>query len=381
MHSLILMSDTGGGHRALSRAIAAGLDETSQGSDQSSLLDPFMTAGERLPGMIMRQYGPLIRRFPGLYGVIYHFLDVPGRYATIARTLGRSVVQKIVDAAIREQSDVLIIAHPLAVESAMLAIEDIRKKTGRTLPSIAMVTELVSIHWSWIDKRITRYFAATEEIQRGLVHRGVDASRITLTGLPVGPAFGRITESQAETRRRLRLNERRTTALVLAGGEGGGPVEHLVPRLSKALPDLQIMVVCGRNTRLKSNLESYGLPPTTQIYGFADNMAELMHASDFVLTKGGPQTLSEALAAARPVVVTDLLPGQEQGNGAYIVRHGAGYLALTQPEILAAARRLFDDPSERARLSKNAHEIGHRAAAARVANEVRINIAAANHVS
>jgi len=218
---------------------------------------------------------------------------------------------------------------------------------------------------------VSRYFAATDEVVGALRAHGVPPGRVQLTGLPVGHQFGAIEESPEETRRRLRLIANRTTALVLAGGEGSGRLAELVPRLTAVLPDLQLVVVCGRNERLRRGLAGYGLPPTVRVLGFVDNMHELMHAADFVLTKGGPQTIAETLASGRPVVVTELLPGQERGNGAYVVRRGAGYLALTVPDVLAASRRLASDEAERRRLAVAARQLGPRSAAANVADALR----------
>lgn len=377
MRALIILSDTGGGHRALSMAIAAGIERCEPGS-AALLIDPFLSESAALPGRLMALYGPMIRRAPWLYGAIFDVLDAPENYARIARFLGRQVVERLVRTFVDERPDVVVIAHPLTMALILDAIEIVRQRHGRRIPTVAMVTELATVHWSWIDQRADRHLAATEEVERALGDRGIAPDRIVRTGLPVGPGFGRVDESPTETRRRLRLAADRTTALVLAGGEGSGPVGRLVPRLAVAMPELQIVVVCGRNVRLKRELASYGLPPTCLVLGFVDYMADLMHAADFVLTKGGPQTLSEALASGRPAIVTDLLPGQEQGNGAYIVRHGVGYLALTEPDMLAATRRLTDDAAERCRMSEAARAVAPGDAAANVARALRALIAAAS---
>jgi UDP-N-acetylglucosamine:LPS N-acetylglucosamine transferase len=49
-----------------------------------------------------------------------------------------------------------------------------------------------------------------------------------------------------------------------------------------------------------------------------------MRWSSVVITKGGPTTLAEALSQARPVVIYQVLPGQEVGNVALVTRTGAG---------------------------------------------------------
>lgn len=362
------MSDTGGGHRSLSRAIATAVEAR---GGAATIFDPVAGARSPLPSRILGLYGPLIRALPPLYGAVFDVLDSPGRFAAIARRLGATVVDRLADAIDRERPDVLVVAHALTTTLALDAVERTARTGGRRLPLAAMVTELATVHWSWIDRRVDRYFAATDEVVRSLEEHGVGANRITRTGLPVGRGFGSLDVDPVELRQRLRLVAGATTALVLAGGEGSGRLAELVPRLSAAVPELQIVVVCGRNEPLRARLSGCGLSPSVRVLGFVDNMAELMQVADFVLTKGGPQTLAETLAAGRPAVVTDLLPGQERGNGAYVVRRGAGYLALTVPDVLAAARRLVADEAERARLAANARAIGPRRAADHVVDALR----------
>lgn len=367
MHALILMSDTGGGHRALSRAIANALEAS---GNQATILDPFATTRPDAARSLLGAYGRVIRAAPRLYGLAFDLTDDRRRFELAYRLLGSPVVQRARRLIDQTRPDAVVFTHALAVRPGLDALATVGAE--RRIPSVAMVTELATVHAAWTDGRVARYLAATDEVARALAARGVSDDCIArLPGLPVGPRFGRIEESPIDLRRRLRLLPDATTALVLAGGEGAGPVEQMVPALACALPELQLAVVCGRNERLRRSLDGHGLPPTVRVLGFVDNVAELMHASDFVLTKGGPQSLSETLAAGRPAVVFDLLPGQERGNGAYVVRRGAGVLALTLPDALAAARRLTSDPALRVRVGAAASEIGGRDAADGAARELR----------
>jgi 1,2-diacylglycerol 3-beta-galactosyltransferase len=368
VHALVVMSDTGGGHRALSRAIAAGVEQALGG--RATIVDPF-AATERGPvRRLTRLYGPTVRRAPWLYGFAFALTDDAARYGWLVRRLAGPLTARIAAIVADERPDVVVFAHPLAVQPGMDALDLLAARQGRRPADATMLADLVTVHESWIDRRVGRYFAATDEVVAALRRRGVSDGRLSLTGLPVGPCFGRIAEPRESIRRRLRLIPERTTALLLAGGEGGGPVVETVTCLSRALPDLQIAVVCARNARLRRRLEEYCLPPEVRVFGFVENMSELMQAADLVITKGGPQTIAETLAAGRPLIVTDLLPGQEQGNGAFVVRRGAGYLALTLPDVLAATRRLVDDPPTRRRLAAAARAAGGPEAATRVAREL-----------
>jgi 1,2-diacylglycerol 3-beta-galactosyltransferase len=365
---LIVMSDVGGGHRALSRAIAAQWESEPGGS--AAIVDVLAERGVGASHWIAKGYGPTIRHARFVYATIFRLTDSTARMHALNRTLGGRLGHHIADVIAGHDPDVVAFAHPFTIIPGYDALDILAASGGRRPADAVMVADLVNFHASWVDERAQRYLVATPEAGAVLARHGTPAAKIVETGLPVGPLFGRIAESPADVRARLRLSPGKTTALLLSGGDGSGPVREIVTLLSRALPALQLVVVCGRNQALRVELEQLCLPPAVHVVGFVENMPELMHAADFVITKGGPQTIVEVLATGRPLVITDLLPGQEQGNGAYVTRRGAGYLALTRPDVLAATRRLFDDPALRARLADAARAAGRPDAAGKVVGEL-----------
>ena len=53
-------------------------------------------------------------------------------------------------------------------------------------------------------------------------------------------------------------------------------------------------------------------------------MPEFMQASDVLITKAGPGTISEAFISGLPLILFSKMPGQEDGNVDYVVNQGAG---------------------------------------------------------
>jgi 1,2-diacylglycerol 3-beta-galactosyltransferase len=141
--------------------------------------------------------------------------------------------------------------------------------------------------------------------------------------------------------------------------------------------DLQLVVVCGRNTRLRARLVRTPPRHPARVLGFVDTMPELMHAADVVVTKGGPTTISEALASSRPVVVTSIIPGQEEGNDRLVEREGVGFGALSTEALVAAVARLAGDPALRAAMAERAVRLVPLDATARTADLVVSAAAAA----
>jgi len=60
------------------------------------------------------------------------------------------------------------------------------------------------------------------------------------------------------------------------------------------------------------------------LYGFVDNIHQLMAAADFMVGKAGGLTCAEALALGLPMFIVDPLPGQEERNTEFICSMHAG---------------------------------------------------------
>ncbi|MBI4491395.1 MAG: glycosyltransferase [Chloroflexi bacterium] len=360
---LIAMNDAGGGHRRLSEALAHAFERLTEGTAQVSIEDVFALDRRSWPYRLGRLYGPTIRHLPGLYGLVYHAANGPRR----ARRLLRDAQAPLLPAVrrlVRElQPSAVVTTHPLVQALVLDALEAERLRA----PVLAQVSELVSVHASWVEPRITAYAVATEEARLAVLRHGAPAARVRVLGLPIGPTFAQAGPSAAETRRALGLDPDRFTLLALGGGEGAGKLQMAVEALVESGLELQLVVVCGRNVGLERRLQALVAPFPMRVFGYVDTVAELMAACDVVLTKGGPQTIAEAFARGRPVLVTQTLPGQERGNEVLVQRANAGFYVPTPARVVAATARLALDEPLRATMSAAARQLARPAAAASVA--------------
>jgi len=137
-------------------------------------------------------------------------------------------------------------------------------------------------------------------------------------------------------RRRLGLDEDRFTILVTGGGEGSGKLLQQVRALSARDAEWQLVVVCGRNEKLKRRLSRVDFGHRALILGFVDNMPDLMRAADLSVGKAGPGAIGEALATGVPVLLTSYLPGQETQNVTFVEEMGIGRY-VPKPEQLQKA--------------------------------------------
>jgi 1,2-diacylglycerol 3-beta-galactosyltransferase len=96
-----------------------------------------------------------------------------------------------------------------------------------------------------------------------------------------------------------------------------------------------------------------------------------MAAADMIVTKAGPSSITEALSAGLPIILSGALPGQEEGNVDYIVREGAGVWAPKPAQVAAAVRAWLDRPGEALNTAAgNARRLAQPSAATHIAREI-----------
>lgn len=360
------MSDTGGGHRAISSAIRMAMSRLYGDTVDVTISDVFALGHKSLFDASTKLYTPLLRHAPWLYGWVYHLTDRPRLYSTLARQVELMDAPKIRRLLERTRPDVIVSVHSLSNRPLIKA----RAALGWDVPIIAVVTELVTVHQSWVDPRIDLYLTATPETEAAVIGLGADPKKVLRFGLPVDERFGRVKARPADIRRSLGLDPDTLTALLIGGGEGAGGIGRIVTAADRARLNVQLIVVCGHNKTLKRRLEHRNLSIPTLVLGFVDSIPELMHAADVIVTKGGPGSISESLAAQRPVILTAITPGQEEGNDQFVERYGVGFAPRTLHGVIEALRVLSASPTSRDRLARNAARLSRPDSAAEVARAI-----------
>jgi 1,2-diacylglycerol 3-beta-galactosyltransferase len=235
----------------------------------------------------------------------------------------------------------MIREHPADVYVSVHSI--LTRVTGHALsaqtmrpPFMVVVTDLVSTHMLWYDRRADRTLVpTTAAYERGL-RAGILPEKMRNTGLPVNPRFMRNLPPKHEARETLGWDPHKPAILIVGGGEGMGPLYETARAINARRLDCQIAVIAGKNAALKAQLEASEWNQPTHIYGFVTDMPRVMAASDIIATKAGPSTICEAAIAGVPVILYDFIPGQEDGNVSHVVDNHAGVFAPTSEEVAAA---------------------------------------------
>jgi 1,2-diacylglycerol 3-beta-galactosyltransferase len=235
---------------------------------------------------------------------------------------------------------------------------------------MTVITDLVDFHRGWTFSQADLVVAPTELAARVALRRRVPPDRIKLLGLPVDlrfrpPAPG---EKQA-LRRRFGLDERRFTILVMGGAAGVGHLARQVRALAEEPYPWQLVVVCGRNERLRARLSELPLRTPALVLGFVEYMPELMRACDIAVSKAGPGAIAEALATGLPLIITGFLPGQETPNVDFVVKSGFGAFAPKESDLFDEVRVLAEGGPTWREMSRKAQELAHPYASSDIARE------------
>jgi hypothetical protein len=202
----------------------------------------------------------------------------------------------------------------------------------RALPSVPMVTVLTDLadyppHF-WMESQPQYFICGTDRAYQQALAMRHPASRVfEVSGMILRPDFYSVPECErAEARRRLGLDPAVPTALVLFGGHGSTTMLSIAKCLGNSASRLQLILICGKNTRLRDRLKQLSTRNKLFVEGFTKEIPYYMHLSDFFIGKPGPGSISEALKMGLPVIVESnawTLP-QERFNADWVRDRGVG---------------------------------------------------------
>lgn len=370
---LILMSNTGGGHRASARALEAGFAEFAPGRFAVEIVDLLHDYTFFPLNRAPQLYPLLVTYTPALWRLLYATERAPGP----ARAAMDGVVARLAASGVRRalaehRPDLVISVHPLVQQMTARALAEL----GRPVPFVTVVTDLASAHPFWFDARVDACYVASEAAAAQARAAGLRPEQIHAFGLPVRPAFAQPYPPQAELRARLGMNARLPAVLVVGGGDGVGRVEEFALALDAALaqaegPAGQLVVITGRNEALRAALAAHPWRVPARINGFVDNMPEWMLACDCIVTKAGPGTIAEAMICGLPIVLSGFIPGQEAGNVPFVVAQAVGIFAPAPEEAAVAVAHWFGPGcAAMQEAAANSHELGRPNSTALIVNSI-----------
>ncbi len=329
---LILMSNTGGGHRAAAEAIKEALEYLYGAGVTVSIVDAWENHVAWPVSKIGKSYGWIVNEAVWMWKAFWLLDNKPRLVDTFLASVYPLIAPGLLKLFRRYRPDVIVSVHPLITQFPLMVLRHARLK----IPFITVVTDMVKGYHTWYNPRTTLCLVPTEPARKQALENGVPVNRVEVVGQPVALKFAHgISEEKNALRQKLGLDPHRPAILLVGGGEGFGPMMDIARQTAQTVSQAQLMIVAGRNQSLKKKLEAVDWEIPTTIFGFVDNMPELMGAADVFISKAGPGCISEAFVAELPLILFDYIPGQEEGNVEYVLKHKAGAYVTEAQEIAA----------------------------------------------
>ena len=324
---LVLTAAFGEGHNAAAKSVAAALSERGV---EVEVHDIFAEAYGWANSLARAIYLHVINHAPMLWSAAFFVLDRTavvgggiGVFGRAARQL-RQTISKL-------KPDVIVSTFP--GYGQLLDLIRRRREAGAA-PLVSIVTDSLTVSSVWFRCGSDFYLVANDATGEAMRRAGVPAEKLRVTGFPVPLVF-----AESEPARDGAVFE----VLFMVNS-----AHHLAAGVVAALIQIEgvrLTVAVGRDARLGRKLakvaEAGG--KSIEIHGWTPEISNLIRRSHLLISKAGGATVQEALAARTPMIVTQVVPGQEEGNARLLIESGAGELATTPAAIADAVRRTFAD--------------------------------------
>ena len=359
--ALILTAGFGEGHNSAARALKSAFDE--QPGVEAELVDIFALRAPRLNNLSRRGYLKLINAAPKVWSKFYQWLDRSPRAPALLRTLashrrllGRLIVEK--------QPDAIVSTYPVYA----WLLNSLRSQGQVFCPHFTVITDALTINSLWYRSPSESWFVTDHDSATFLRVRGVAPARIQVSGFPVNLAFAdRPADWQPPA-----ISAHSPRRILFMINSGRGPALRIARELLQHR-NWRITFTAGRDAKLRRELEilAANAPAQSEILGWTDRIPELLMTHHVAISKAGGATTQESINALCPLIVSQIIPGQEEGNYELLHRNNAGALAETPAEIVATLQQAFASDAALWRLwRKNLQTLAHPAAAREIARHV-----------
>jgi processive 1,2-diacylglycerol beta-glucosyltransferase len=362
---MILAARYGDGHIRAAKALA--LELLWRFPDiRVGLLDYYAFVSPRLDYTIRWAYLSSVQKAPWLWRWFYLSTQHIDPESTTQALLNRIGIQRFFEAVSPNPPKVIISTYPTAA-----GVVATLKRRGRLhLHNFVVMTDY-SVHSQWIHRGVDRYFVGCQDMVDEMRGRGIDPGMVEVTGIPVDGRF-----QMPVDRRRVLASmglPDQPTVLCMGGSYlSQSKFVRVLEELARIPWPHNLIIGAGREParlRAAQEMARQAKHPTVAL-GYVDNVHELMAASDLMVSKAGGLTVTEALCRGLPVIVYRQIPGQEDANAEFLVRHGAGVIAHNPKGLSTLVSDLLRHPAQLKRMARQARDLGRPLAAQTVADRV-----------
>ena len=327
---LILTTAFGEGHNAAAGNLAAALREEDP-ERAVEVRDLFAEAYGPLYAIAQRGYFLLINHLPGIWSWFYKYLDrdkaAPGRVSIYKR--GARLLEKTVSS-----MNPSVIASTYPGYNHLL--DHLHGKSDRPFRTVTVVTDSITINSLWYSGHSDLFLVPNGITARVMEKAGVPAEKIRVSGFPVPAVFATLRG------RREKPGPNITPKVLYLVNPGQKNAAEILRQLG-SVEGIDLSTACGRDEPLRKELQLIAnkIARPTKVEGWLKDLPERIAMSHLVVAKAGGATVQECLAAGTPLVMSQVIPGQEEGNAELLTTEDCGCAAKSPQAVGAAVRHAF----------------------------------------
>lgn len=319
-----------------------------------------------LAQVIMKTYHEMLRHRPELWDYLYdndNVREKTKKFRTLLHKFNSVKLHRLIE---WYKPDIIISTQAFPC----VAMAEYKRMNGNNIPVVGVITDY-GVHSYWVDPDVDLYVVPTETERGRLIDLGINEDRIEILGIPVSPRFS-VPLDNKKLRYKFGIDTKRAVVLVMGGSQGMISMDEIVRYLSKLPLEIHLIVVCGVNRQLFKKLQKIQprLKMPMNLYGYINNIEELMSVSDLIITKPGGLTITEALVKKLPMVIINPIPGQEAKNTDFLIRNKAAVKALDARDVARRVGDLVSNPNTIRQMKQSISNICRPSAAFDIARTV-----------
>ncbi len=328
---LILTAGFGDGHNAAARNLRDAIEMADEDA-RAEVVDLFADSYGAFNTLARKTYLGMVAYAPKLWGQFYSLLESPlvekqlGSFTRLQVTLEKILAQT--------QPDCVVSTYPVY---AHIIKKIYASHHERPFKFITVVTDSITVNSAWFRAPSDYFCVANDATAEVLLKGGVAEQQIKVLGFPVSPIFA---ENTIELPAPVGEEPRRVLYIINTGKKKAGKA---IDRLLE-IDDVHLTITCGRDPELRAKLieRTRDQEHRVKILGWTNQMPELMMSHHLVISKAGGATVQEAIAARCPMIVNQVIPGQEEGNAELIQQLNLGAVVEKNKEVAEAVATAFE---------------------------------------
>ncbi|MBP7875458.1 hypothetical protein KA012_00495 [Candidatus Woesebacteria bacterium] len=288
-------------------------------------------------------YTPIYQFFPSAYRVPYVISQGSSVASVISKVLKKKLLKQVSAFVESSNPDIIICANWIFLP----ALESLHSTNH--IPIINAITDPWTIHPSLISTKSVSNLVFDKKTLSICQEINPDA-RYDISGWFVQRSFYQAVDTK-RMQKKLKLNEKLKTVVIVGGSEGTMMILKLVPALMQLTKPVNAIVLCGNNKNLLNSVKSFAqilkaVSNQSRIIpvAYTSDVASYLSVADVVIGKAGPNTIFESVAAKKPFIAITHVSGQEDGNLDLIKAYRVGFVEENALKVLKLLQAVLDNP-------------------------------------